>query len=41
MPTVERTLQEIEREYGSKVARAFTDAVPDLRDSVTLRRVVN
>ncbi|MCP3657205.1 MAG: hypothetical protein GY766_20320 [Herbaspirillum sp.] len=41
MSNLNRTLQEIERKYGSKVARAFADAVADLRDSVTLRRVVD
>lgn len=39
MSSLDRTLKEIERKYGPRVARAFADAVRDLRDQVTLRRV--
>jgi hypothetical protein len=41
MPPLDRTLKEIERKYGRSVARAFADAVRDLRDSVVLRRVTD
>jgi len=41
MPSIDRTITEIERKYGPRVARAFADAVRDLRDQVTLRRVTD
>lgn len=41
MSNIKRTIEEIKQKYGSSVARAFSDAVADMRDSVTLRRVVD
>ncbi|MCP4493799.1 MAG: hypothetical protein GY820_41835 [Gammaproteobacteria bacterium] len=41
MASLDRTLADIEKKYGSRVARAFADAIRDLRDSVTLRRVID
>jgi hypothetical protein len=41
MANLDRTLRDIEKKYGPRVARAFSDAVRDLRDSVTLRRVTD
>ena len=40
MSNIDRTLREIEQKYGRRVARAFADAVADLRDGVVLRRVI-
>lgn len=40
MPSIDRTIKEIEQKYGPKVARAFADAIRDLRDGVVLRRVI-
>ncbi len=37
--SIDRTLQEIEKKFGPKVARAFSDAVRDLTDNIVLRRV--
>lgn len=41
MSKVDRTLREIEQKYGPRVARAFADAIADLRNSVVLRRVTD
>lgn len=41
MPSLDRTIAEIEKKYGRSVARAFADAVRDLRDSVVLRRLTD
>lgn len=40
MANIDRTLAEIEKKYGPKVARAFAVAVRDLTDNVVLRRVI-
>lgn len=40
MVDINRTIEEIKQKYGPRVARAFSDAVRDLRDSVTLKRVI-
>lgn len=41
MPNLNRTIEEIKQKYGPRVARAFADAIADMRDSVTLRRVID
>lgn len=40
MTSLDRTLSDIERKYGSKVARAFSDAIADIRDGVVMKRVI-
>ena len=40
MANINRTLEDIKARYGRKVARAFADAIADVRSNVVLRRVI-
>ena len=40
MSTLDRTLKDIQRKYGRRVADAFADAVADINSRVVLARIV-
>ena len=40
MASLNQTIRDIERKHGAKIARAFSDAIADLRKSVVIGRVV-